>query len=149
MRKLAEVVPRLIHLSLCFFFFGPWRLYANYQYRCWCYLHRPYLPLWIIPLQHIGASQGPPVPYKTFISRPIFFLMQKFPRSYFGARFLHKRRKPTTIGEYQKELVMEETEERKKRDVGAIRWLVDNTAATGEIVLAMPGTFNTEWDREV
>jgi hypothetical protein len=47
---------------------------------------------------------------------------------------------------------MEETEERKKRDVRAIRWLVDNTTVNAEmepLVLAIPGTFNTEWGREV
>jgi hypothetical protein len=41
---------------------------------------------------------------------------------------------------------------RKNRDVRAIRWLADNPAATGEIeplVLAIPGTFNTDWGRDV
>ncbi|KAF8267154.1 hypothetical protein EI94DRAFT_1830284 [Lactarius quietus] len=91
-------------------------------------------------------------PYQTLISRPIFFLMQKFPLPYFGARFLRRRRKPTTIESYQEELVMEETEERKDRDVRAVRWLVDNTTVNAEmepLVLAIPGTFNTEWGREV
>jgi hypothetical protein len=42
--------------------------------------------------------------------------------------------------------------ERKKRDVRAIRWLVDNTTVNAKmepLVLAIPGTFNTEWGREV
>ena len=58
---------------------------------------------------------------------------------------------PKKFEAYREELVMEDIE-RKKRDVRAIRWLVDNTAATGEIeplVLAIPGTFNTEWGRDV
>ncbi|KAF8270237.1 hypothetical protein EI94DRAFT_1723139, partial [Lactarius quietus] len=91
-------------------------------------------------------------PCQTLISRPIFFLMQKFPLPYFGARFLRRRHKPTTIESYQEELVMEETEERKDRDVRAVRWLVDNTTVNAEmepLVLAIPGTFNTEWGREV
>jgi hypothetical protein len=53
--------------------------------------------------------------------------------------------------EAEREGPMEE-EERRKCDVRAIRWLVDKTAATGELeplVLAIPGTFNTEWGREV
>jgi len=92
-------------------------------------------------------------PHQNLFSRSIFFLMQKFPRpDFFHARFLRNTRTPMSIEAYQEELVMEETEERKERDVRAIRWLVDNTAATGEmepLVLAIPGTFNTEWGREV
>ena len=62
-----------------------------------------------------------------------------------------KWRPPKQLEAYREDLVMEEID-RKKRDVRAIRWLVDNTAATGEIeplVLAIPGTFNTEWGRDV
>jgi hypothetical protein len=47
---------------------------------------------------------------------------------------------------------MEDTEERKKRDVRAIRWLVDKAAVNAEMepfILAIPGTINTEWGREV
>ena len=82
----------------------------------------------------------------------MFFLMQKFPRRNFGALFLNEQYKPTTIEEYQEGVVMAGDDERKARDVRVIRWLVDNTAATGEmepLVLAIPGTFNTEWGREV
>jgi hypothetical protein len=78
--------------------------------------------------------------------------MQKFPRYYLGDPFPRKRRKPTTIEAYREELVMEETKDRKARDVRAIRWLVDNTTVNAEmepLVLAIPGTFNTEWGREV
>ncbi|KAF8265729.1 hypothetical protein EI94DRAFT_279145 [Lactarius quietus] len=142
MRKLAEAVPRLIHLSLCLFFLGLGDSMLTTNTAVGVTTIVPICLCGSFYLYSISAHlRDLQSPYKTLISRPIFFLMQKFPRSYFGARFLHKRRKPTTIGAYQEELVMEETEERKKRDVGAIRWLVDNTAATGEIeplVLAMP-----------
>ncbi|KAF8262934.1 hypothetical protein EI94DRAFT_640160 [Lactarius quietus] len=153
MRNLAEAIPRLIHLSLCLFFVGLGDSMLNTNTAagittiipiCLCgtiYLYST--------LAHLRDLQSP---YKTLISRPIFFLMQKFPRSYFGARFLHRRRTPTTFEAYQEELVMEDTRKRKGRDVRAVRWLVDNIAATGEVeplVLAIPGTFNTEWGREV
>ncbi|KAI9456395.1 hypothetical protein BJY52DRAFT_1212975, partial [Lactarius psammicola] len=153
MRTLAEAVPRLIHVSLLLFFVGLGDSMLNTNTAvgvttivpiCFCgsfYLYGV--------AAHLRNLQSP---YKTLISRPIFFLMQKFPRHYFGARFLRKPRTPTSIEEYQEELVMEETEERKERDVRAVRWLVDNTTVNAEmepLVLAIPGTFNTEWGREV
>ncbi|KAI9439395.1 hypothetical protein BJY52DRAFT_1195723 [Lactarius psammicola] len=153
MRTLAEAVPRLIHVSLFLFFLGlgDSMLSTNTTVGgttivpiCFCgsfYLYSV--------SGHLRDLQSP---YKTLISRPIFFLMQKFPRPYFGARFLRKPRTPTSIEAYQEELVMGETEERKERDVRAIRWLVDNTTVNAEmepLVLAIPGTFNTEWGREV
>ncbi len=153
MRKLAEAVPRLIHVSLFLFFLGLGDSMLNTNTAvgvttivpiCFCgsfYLYGV--------SAHLRNLQSP---YKTLISRPIFFLMQKFPRPYFGARFLRKPRTPTSIEAYQEQLVMEETEERKQRDVRAVRWLVDNTTVNAEmepLVLAIPGTFNTEWGREV
>jgi hypothetical protein len=54
--------------------------------------------------------------------------------------------------EDREELVMEETEERKGRDVRAIRWLVDNTTVNVEtepFVLAIPGSFDTKWGLDV
>ena len=153
MLNLAKAVPRLIYISLFLFFFGLGDsiLKANTTVGvltvvplCFCGTYYLYSAS-----AHLKNFQSP---YKTLISRPIFFLMRKFPRPYFGARFLNELRKPTTIGEYQEGVVMAEDDERKDRDVRAIRWLVDNTAATGEmepLVLAIPGTFNTEWGREV
>ena len=50
------------------------------------------------------------------------------------------------------QLVMEEKEERKDRDVRAIRWLIDNLtedAETEQFVMAMPGSFSTDWGVEV
>ncbi|KAF8265744.1 hypothetical protein EI94DRAFT_1831060 [Lactarius quietus] len=144
MRKLAEMVPRLIYLSLSLFFAG-------------------LVDFMLIPTPLLALPPSSPSafsPYKTLISRPIFFLMQGLPRSYFGARFLRKRRKLTTIlttiERYQEDMVMEDTNKRKKRDIRAVRWLVDTlvdtttvNAETQPLVEAIPGTFNTEWGREV
>ncbi len=153
MRTLAEAVNRLLQLSLFFFFLGLGDSMTNANMTvgvaaiipiCGCGSF--YLYSISAPLRNLQS------PHQNFFSRLIFFLMQKFPRPYFGARILRKRRTPTNIEAYQEELVMEETEERKERDVRGVRWLVDNTAATGEmepLVLAIPGTLNTEWGREV
>ncbi|KAI9438415.1 hypothetical protein BJY52DRAFT_1381239 [Lactarius psammicola] len=151
--KLADAVPRLIHISLLLFFLGLGDSMLNTNTTvgttiivliCICgsfYLYNVSAPLRNLQL-----------PYQTLISRSIFFLMQKFLPPYFGARFLRKQRMPISIEAYQEELVMEETDERKGRDVRAIRWLVDSTAVNAEmepLVLAIPGSFNTEWGREV
>ncbi|KAH9016778.1 hypothetical protein EDB85DRAFT_2204753 [Lactarius pseudohatsudake] len=48
--------------------------------------------------------------------------------------------------------VMQETDERKDRDVRATRWLVNRTAANAEmepLLLTIPGSFNTEWGKDV
>ena len=153
MRKLAEAVPRLIYVSLALFFLGLGDSMLSVNTTVGVTTILPIVFCGAFYLYSISAHlRDLQSPYQTLISRPIFFLMQKFPRSYFGARFLRKRRKPTSIEAYQEELVMEETEERKERDVRAVRWLVDNTTVNAEMepfVLAIPGTFNTEWGREV
>ena len=153
MRKLAEAVPRLIYVSLALFFLGLGDSMLSVNTTVGVTTILPIVFCGAFHLYSISAHlRDLQSPYQTLISRPIFFLMQKFPRSYFGARFLRKRRKPTSIEAYQEELVMEETEERKERDVRAVRWLVDNTTVNAEMepfVLAIPGTFNTEWGREV
>ena len=152
MRTLAAAVLRLIQLSLFFFFVGLGDSMINNNIAigvttiipiCLCgsfYLYSVLAPLW--KLQS---------PHQNLLSR-LFFLIRTFQRSCFGTRFPPTQRMSTTVEEYQEELVMGETEERKDRDVRAIRWLVDKTAATGDmepLVLAIPGAFNTEWGREV
>ncbi|KAI9431709.1 hypothetical protein H4582DRAFT_1222471 [Lactarius indigo] len=52
----------------------------------------------------------------------------------------------------QEQRAMEESGGRKDRDVRAIQWLIDRTTANAEIeplVLAIPGSFNTEWGQDV
>jgi hypothetical protein len=122
MRNLAKAVTRLIHVSLFLFFLGFGDTVININITVGvativpiCLCGSFYLYSTTAHLRDLDS------PYQTLISRPIFFLMQKFSRPYFGARFLHNPRKPTTIEAYQEELVMEETQERKGRDVRALR----------------------------
>ena len=147
MRKLAKQVPRLIHVSLFLFILGlcDSMLYnsttigiATIVPSCLCGI----IYLYSVTT-HLTDLQSP---YKTLISRPILFLTQAYQQLYDG-----KWRPPKKFEEYREELVMDE-KARKKRDVCAIRWLVDNTTVNAEmepLVLAIPGTFNTEWGREV
>ncbi|KAH9061775.1 hypothetical protein EDB83DRAFT_878099 [Lactarius deliciosus] len=92
MRNLAEAVPRLIHVSLFLFFLGlgDSMLNANTTVGvitivliCLCgsfYLYSV--------SAHLKNLQSP---YQTLISRPIFFLMQKFLSPHYDSRFLHKQ----------------------------------------------------------
>ena len=148
MRKLAKQVPRLIHVSIFLFFVGLCDSMLNTNTTvgvttivpiCSCGIF--YLYIVTTRIKYLQS------PYKTLISRPVLALIQTF-QQLFGDR---KWRPVKKFEAYREKLVIDE-KERKRRDVRAVRWLVDNTAATGEIeplVLAIPGTFNTEWGRDV
>ena len=148
MRNLAEHAPQLIHVSLILFLLGLGysMLHTNSIITiatvvpiCLCGSYYLYSVM-----THVKDL---PSPYKTPILRPIFFLFLKY-QQLFGDR---RWRTYKNFEGYQEELVMEE-KGRKKRDVRAIQWLVHNTAVNAQmepLVLAIPGTFNTEWGREV
>jgi hypothetical protein len=152
-RNLASTVPRLIHVALFLFFLGLGDsiLHTNTTVGVTTvvliciggsfYLHSISAHLWNVQS-----------PYQSLILRPIFFLKQKFMPLYFSGDFRRKPRPPMGMEAYQEHLVMEDTEERKACDVDAIRWLVDSAAAKAEmepLILAIPGSLNTEWGREV
>ncbi|KAH9172752.1 hypothetical protein EDB89DRAFT_2069420 [Lactarius sanguifluus] len=144
MRKLAEQVPRLIHVSLFLFFLGLGDSMLNTNTTVGvttivlicicasCYLY-------IVSAQ----LRNPQSPYKTLISNPIFFLMQRFRRPYFGDGFLRKlRTAPTSIEKIQEELVMGETEERKDRDgrsdPDTLESQTDRSSAGSQVSLPRP-----------
>jgi hypothetical protein len=146
MRNLAKAVPRLIYISLFLFFLGLGDSMLNTNTAVGI--------ITIVPLCFCGTFYLYSARIKNLQPPHKVLISQRLPRPYFGACFFHKRRKPTTIELYQEleMLVMEDEEQRKHRDVRAIRWLVDNTTVNAEmepLLLAIPGTFNTEWGREV
>ncbi|KAH8994203.1 hypothetical protein EDB92DRAFT_2113423 [Lactarius akahatsu] len=105
-----------------------------------------FLFIMLVPLWNLKS------PDKSLLSWPIFFLMQKFKRPYFGNPPLSKEPTPASMEAYQELMVMEETDERKGRDTRALRWLIDRAVVTAEmepLVLAIPGSFNTECGQEV
>jgi hypothetical protein len=153
MRAMAVAVPSLIRVSLVLFFFGLCDYLIGFNTIlavftiipiCCCgsfFLYGMLAPLWNLQS-----------PHQTLFSWPIFFLMQNLRRPYFGNRPLGKQLTSRSIDACQERVVMEETDERKGRDVRAIRWLIDSTAVNAEmepLVLAIPGSFNTEWGRGV
>ena len=145
MRMTAVVVPSLIHVLLALFFVGLADSMLNSNTAVGvvttitvCLSASFYL---YSVLAHLRSLHSP---YQTLILRQI----QKLLPPYSYNHFLRKQRTHTSI----EDLVMEDTGERKDRDVRAIPWLVDSAAAKAEmepLVLAIPGTFNTEWGRSV
>jgi hypothetical protein len=147
-RKSAKLVPRLIEVSLFLFFvgLGDSMLDTNTAVGVTTIVSISLCGIFYLysVTTHLTGLQSPDT---SLITRPIFFLIQTY-QQLFGDR---KWRPVKKFEAYREELVMDE-KERKKRDVRAVRWLVDNTAATGEtepLVLAIPGTFNTDWGRDV
>jgi hypothetical protein len=140
----AEVVPGLIHVSLLLFLWGLCDIILQIDTAvfvstvvpivvCIClYLFCVIVPIWDLQL-----------PYRTPFSDPIWRLIQKLRHG------LHHN---LSMEMHQEQSAMKVTEDRKKRDVRAVQWLVDNINGSNEteaFVLAIPGSFNQKWGREV
>ena len=143
----AEAVPGLIHVSLILFLWGLCDIILQIDTAvfittvvpigiCVClYLFCVVVPIW-----------NPQSPYRTPFSDPIWHLIQKLTHR------LRHNLKPTSMEMLQEQSAMEVTGDRKKRDVRAVQWLVDNINGSNEteaFVLAIPGSFNQKWGREV
>jgi hypothetical protein len=153
---MAVAVPSLIRFSLVLFFiglcdylFGLNRIIAIVTIApiCCCGLFFLYGLL----KSHLKLQS----PHRTLFSWPIFFLFflkQKFRRPKRGNLTFREMFTTRAMETCQEQVVMEETNERRDRDVRAIRWLIDSTAVNVKmepLVLAIPGSFNTEYGRDV
>ncbi|KAH9061789.1 hypothetical protein EDB83DRAFT_2520214 [Lactarius deliciosus] len=152
-RLMAKIVALLIRLSLILFFAGLIISVLNVNtfigvattiYIC-IYgshsLYNTFLPLWNTQLL-----------YQTPFPEPVVVLIRTYVRSFFGYLSLSKEPASTSLKTRRERAVMEEPDGRKNRDVRAIQWLIDRTAANAEmepLVLAIPGSFNTEWGQNV
>jgi hypothetical protein len=152
MRAMAVAVPSLIRVSLFLFFLGLGDSMVG--------VNRIIGVITIIPICCSGSfflygmltpNLNLQSPRRTVFSWPIF-LIQNFWRPHFGNRIHSKKLMTMSIEACQEWLVMEETDGRKDRDMRAVRWLIDSTAVNAEmepLVLAIPGSFNTKWGRDV
>jgi hypothetical protein len=149
----AEAVPGLIHVSLILFFWGLCDIIMHIDTAvsiatvvpigvcAFLYLYCVITPIW-----------NPQSPYRTPFSGFLWYLIRKLRRGPHYNRFRGKVVKPPSMEVRQEESAMKETDDRKKRDVRAVQWLVDNINGSNEtqtFVLAIPGSFNQEWGREV
>ncbi|KAF8269486.1 hypothetical protein EI94DRAFT_1725132 [Lactarius quietus] len=140
-QKVAQAIPGLVIASLFLFFWGLGDSMLNINTIvgvitivpcCLCgtfYLY--FLMQYLRGIQWLFK--------KYLISRPIFFLIQKLmnPLAFFAIGACPRPLKHT---------------KRAEGDVLAIQWLIEKAAASADmepLVLAIPGTFNTKWGREV
>ena len=149
---LAELVPELLSLSLFLFFVGLCNSMLS--------IHTAVGFSTIVPICYGGSFYlyatlarlwNPQSPYQGPNSILISYWVHSI-RKFYIRQSYRREYTPRSIGEDLEELVMEETGDRKGRDVRAIQWLVDNTMMNAEMepfALAIPGSFDTEWGLEV
>ena len=152
----AEAVPGLIHVSVILFFWGLGDIILQSDIPvfvatvvplgiCIClYLYCVVAPIW-----------NPQSPYRTPFSGIVWYFIRKLHRSPSYNRFIGKVIKLASMANMatrQEQFAMENTKGRLNRDVRAVQWLVDNINGSKEtetFVMAIPGSFNQEWGRDV
>ena len=157
MPLIAEAVPALLHVSLFLFFMGLCDFVLNINTTVGL---STTIPIGITGLVYILTIFAPVIdpqsPYQNSFSRLFWYPIQKLGYRRYEDRDsrgeLVSRTVSLDIAEGQMQLATEETENRMGRDERAIRWLVSNMtedAEMGEFVIAIPGSFDTEWGEEV
>ena len=146
-----EAVPGLLHLSLTLFFIGLGESLLAINTTVGL---STIVPIGSSALLLIFTTFAPVIypqsPFQNSISDPLWGLLQKL----HWWKYWDGGWKPvsTNMGQGQMQLAMEETEGRKARDGRAIRWLIGKQiedAETEKLLMAIPGSFNSEWGIEV
>ena len=155
MPMVAEAVPGFLHISLFLFFAGLGDSLLNINTKV---ALSTIIPIGISGLLYIFMTFMPIIypqlPYQNSFSGIFWYLFQKSHGRRFKGRISDGEMKSvsTDMAQGQMQLAMEETVARKGRDVRAIRWLIDNLTEDAEMekfLLAIPGSFNTDWSMEV
>ncbi|KAI9435184.1 hypothetical protein H4582DRAFT_708439 [Lactarius indigo] len=151
----AESVPGLVHVSLFLFFLGLGDSLLNVNTTVGI---TTVVPIAICAFLYVFSMFAPVIkpqaPFRNPFSGLIWYVRQKLrPRSYLD-RASGGTVKPVSsnISQGQMQLAMEENDERKDRDVRAIRWLIDNRTEDDEMesfVMAIPGAFTSNWGIDV
>ncbi|KAH8989938.1 hypothetical protein EDB86DRAFT_2831423 [Lactarius hatsudake] len=149
---MAGTVPMLMHCSLFLFFGG---LVDSMLSLSTTVGVTTIVPACFCGMFYLGDVStrlvDPRSPNYSPISRWLPFWVQNLRLSYLTSRTGHMSMSFKLEG-YREQLVMGESEGRKGRDVRALQWLVNNTAVKADVeplALAIPGSFDTEWGREV
>jgi hypothetical protein len=149
----AEAVPGLLHASLFLFFLGlaDDTLKINTTIGL-----STAIPIGFCGLLYIFTTFAPVIypqsPYQNSFSALIWYMNQKLRGRIFEDWDGKSKSVSINLAKGQMELSMEETYERKARDVRAIRWLLDNITEDAEIesfAMSIPGFFSGEWSFEV
>jgi len=154
---LAETVPGLVHISLLLFLAG----LADFFLNTYPTVGRSTLsPIVICALLYIiftiAPIMNPQFPYRTPCSSLVWYTTRKLWIRSRRCRFGISLPVPllgSTMTEGQLQLAMERSDERKRRDEWAIRWLVDNVTYNAQdselLALGIPGSLETTWGVEV
>lgn len=155
MPVVAESVPGLVHMSLFLFFLGLGDLLLTLNTTIGI---TTIIPIAVCSLLYtfsmFASVLYPQSPFRNSFSSLIWYLVQKvYSRRYLDRAF-GSAHKPVSLNmfEGQMQLAMEENDGRQWRDVRAIQWLIQTLTEDIEVessVLAIPGSFSTEWGIEV
>jgi hypothetical protein len=99
----------------------------------------------------INPIWNPKSPYRTPFSGVIWYILRNLHRNPYYNLFCGKVVRPA-MELRQEQSAMKKSKGRMNRDVRAIHWLVDKINGSNEtetFVLAIPGSFNQEWGRDV
>ena len=155
MPAVARAVPGLLHVSLFLFFAGLGDFVMNINVTVGI---STTAPIFVCSLSYIFTTFVPVIypqsPFQNSFSCLVWYLTQKLGGRRYKDRGFHGAPKSVSsnMAQGQMQLAMEETMDRMGRDERAIRWLVDNMTEDTEmdsLVMAIPGSFNTQWGREV
>jgi hypothetical protein len=151
----AEFVPGLVHMSLFLFFLGLGDSLLNVNTTIGI---TTIIPIAVCSLLYIFCMFAPVLypqsPFRNSLSSLIWYLMQKMHLRRYLDRAFGSVHKPVSRNKFegQMQLAMEENDGRQCRDARAIQWLVQTLTEDIEVesfVLAIPGSFSTEWGIEV
>jgi hypothetical protein len=147
----AEAVPGLIHISLILFFWGLGDIILQIDTAVFV---ATVVPIAICVCLYlccvIAPIRNPQSPYRTPFSSIIWRLIRIL--HFYYNRPHGKVVKLASMEIRQEQSAMKGTEDRMKRDVRAVRWLVDKINGSNEtqtFVLAIPGSFHQKWGRDV
>ena len=149
MPTVAEAVPGFLHISLFLFFAGLGNSLLNINIKV---ALSTIVPIGFSSLLYIFTTFAPIInpqsPYQNSFSGIFWYLFQKLHGRKFKDRGSDGEMKPvsTNMAKGQMQLAMDEMVARKRRDVQAIRWLIDNLTEDAEMekfLSAIPGSFNT------
>jgi uncharacterized protein DUF6535 len=155
MPRVVEAVPGFLHVSLLLFFVGLGDSLLNINTTIGI---STIVPIGICGLLYFLTTFlpiiSPQSPYQNSFSGIFWFMFQKLRVWKYRDQGHDGELKAvdTNMAQGRMQLAMEETDARKGRDVEAIRWLIDNLTEDAEMerfLLAIPGSFNTEWGVKV
>jgi hypothetical protein len=155
MPVVAEFVPGLVHMSLFLFFLGLGDSLFNLNTTIGI---TTTIPIAVCSLLYVFCTFAPVLypqsPFRNSFSSLIWYLIQKVHARRYLDRAFGGAHRPVSLIMYegQMQLAMEENDGRQSRDVGALQWLIQTLTEDIEVesfVLAIPGSFSTEWGIEV